>query len=190
MCPCRSVPLVAAASNLTLDSQLMLEQHHEALAQRPLFVVTDRFEKSLPELCRQCLDWLPAGRERMLLTSGWSPYPPDHLQIFEMIRTGCGFPQSLGATPGHLFLSTKQAGTHYEDRPAIDVSEESIAMWLMGLMQEWTWEGYAFVQGCRDVIVLGDGYLRFLSIDFARLDEAEALVGEWGLKARATFPWA
>lgn len=132
---------------------------------------------------------MPAGRERLLIVSSWHPYPPDQVQIFETIRKGCGASHALRDTPGHLFLSTKDDATWYDDRPSIDVQEESVAMWLMGLMLEWAWEGYAFVKGCREIVRLGDGFVEFLGGDPARRDAAISLLGEFGLKPRDTFPW-
>jgi hypothetical protein len=132
---------------------------------------------------------MPAGRERLLIVSEWSNYPPDWLHIFETIRRGCGVSRSLSDAPGHLFIATKDSTTHYADRPSIDVEEEAVAMWLMGLMLEWTWSGYAVVKGCRDAVWLGDGFVGFLSPDPARLDVANALIAERGLKSSDIFPW-
>jgi len=132
---------------------------------------------------------MPVGRERLLIVSKWWNYPPDQFTIFETIRKGCGVSVPLSEAPGHLFISTKESGTWYDDRPQIDVEEESVAMWLMGLMLKWTWQGYALVKGCQDAVWLGDGYVGFLSGDPARLDEAKSLVAELGLKSTDTFPW-
>ncbi len=65
---------------------------------------------------------MPAGRERLLIVSVWSHYPPDKLHIFETIRKGCGVSQSLAEAPGHLFVSTKEdEATSYDDRQLIDI---------------------------------------------------------------------
>jgi hypothetical protein len=152
--------------------------------------VIDGVKLNLPELSRRLLDWMPAGRDRLLIISNWSDYPPDHLHIFETIRKGCGVLQPLAGAPGHLFVSTKTDATDYDDRPLVDVEEESVAMWLMGLMLKWTWEGYAVVKGCADAVWLGDGFIRFFSADGNRLDAANDLVAEYGLRPRDTFPWA
>lgn len=97
--------------------------------------------------------------------------------------------ETLTDAPGHLFESTKLADTHYDDRPEIDLDEEATAMWLMALMLDWTWEGFALVEGCKDVVTLGDGFLKFETEDLGRLAAAKVLVDRWGLKWRTDFPW-
>ncbi len=177
-----------APSGLILDEYVRL-QAVEGNLYPPLYVVTENYGGSLSELSRELLDWLPVGRERLLIVSDWSNYPPDHLAIFETIRRGCGVAQLLADAPGHLFISTKDSTTHYEDRPSIDVEEESVAMWLMRLMLEWTWTGYAVVKECRDAVWLCDDFVGFLSADPARLDVANALIAGRGLKSSNRFPW-
>jgi hypothetical protein len=175
-------------------SGLILDEYHRLQAVEgnlypPLYVVTQKYGGSLPELSRELLDWMPVGRERLLIVSDWWNYPPDKSAIFETIRRGCGVSQSLSDAPGHLFISTKDSATHYEDRPSIDVEEEAVAMWLMGMMLEWTWNGYAVVKGCRDAVWLGDDFVGFLSADAARLEAANSLIAERGLKSSNRFPW-
>ena len=154
-----------------------------------LFVVTENARISLAEFCREALDWLPIGRERLVLVTGWSGYTPDHLIVFNALRKGAGLVAPLEAAPGQLFTSTKSS-FDYEDRPEADVIEEAMAMWLMALMQEWTWDGYALVHGSSDVVTLGGGLMTFESAEPARMAEAETLIARFGLKSRTTFPWA
>src|SRR5579863_3584204 len=178
-----------APSGLVLDQNLRVEEPDEGMQRPPRYYVIPGVKLNLPDLSRRLLDWMPAGRERLLIVSDWWDYPPDQLHIFETIRKGSGVPQRLAEAPGHVFASTKTDATDYDNRPLVDVEEESIAMWLMSLMLEWTWEGYAVVKGCGDVVWLGDGFVRFFSADGARLDAANNLVAEYGLKPRDDFPW-
>lgn len=95
----------------------------------------------------------------------------------------------LAETPGHLFISTKDESTHYDDRPEIDVKEESIAMWMAALMLEWTWEGYLMAKDSPSFVRLGDGFIEFVTNDDERLAAANSIIGDFGLKSRTTFPW-
>jgi hypothetical protein len=176
-----------ARVNLNLDEYDRLEWPHDA--HPGLYVVTAKSSMASSYLCGQSLDWLPVGRERLLLATKWDTYPPDKLIVFDAIRKGAGANEKLFREPGHLFPSTKSNDTCYDDRSEADVQNESIAMWLMGLMLEWTWEGLVAVEGCADVICLGDDFLHFLSIDQNRIEEARKLVEPWGLPVRTTFPW-
>ena len=119
----------------------------------------------------------------------WETYPPDHNEVFEALRRGCGAKNTLIDTPGHVFTSTKLDGTWYDDRPAVDVTEESIAMWIAGFTLQWTWCGVVAVEGCDEFIDLGDEHLRFVSRDKQRLEQAVALSQEVGLKIIDRFPW-
>ena len=184
---CRS--WLAAFGLVFGQEELMLEAVGGKPSQPLMYVVIEGRKFALSEFCRDALDWLPAGRERLLVTSAWSNYPLDRRRIFETIRRGCGELDDLTAAPGHLFAATKNADTWYDDRPALDVDEEAIAMWLMALMLEWTWEGFVVVQGCHDVIFLGDGFVRFESADAGRMAEAESFLASWGLTSRTEFPW-
>jgi len=156
---------------------------------QPYCFVVDSYKLNLPALSRELWDWMPAGRERLLLVSDWSHYPPDQPTIFNTIRKGCGVHQSLPDAPGHLFVSTKDDNTDYDNRPLIDVEEESIASWLAGLMLEWTWQGYMTVQGYPNAVRLGDGFVRFLSTDPVRLAAGTAICAKWGLRPCARYPW-
>jgi hypothetical protein len=178
-----------APSGLVLDQYLRVGELAGGTQRPPRYYVIDGVKLPLPDFSRRLLDWMPAGRERLLIVSDWSHYPPDHPHIFETIRKGSGVSQRLAEAPGHVFASTKTDATDYDDRPLIDVEEESVAMWLMSLMLEWTWEGYAVVKGCGDVVWLGDGFIQFFSADRARLDAANDLVAAYGLRPRDTFPW-
>ena len=95
-----------------------------------VIAVIERQELVLSEFCRECADWLPAGRERLLFVDGWDDHPPDRRVNFESIRRGFGAPLSLPEAPGHLFSSTKSDDTSYDDRPPSDLGEEAAAMWL------------------------------------------------------------
>lgn len=156
---------------------------------RSLYVITDHYPSSYPELCRRILDWLPAGRDRLLVVGNWVDYPQDHRLIFEAIRNISEETESLALAPGHLFTSTKDESTWYDDRLTIDVVEEAIAMWLTALMLQWEWNGTAFVQDCQDAVYFGDGYIEFVSLDDRRLDQAKALAQEHRVATTATFPW-
>lgn len=177
------------APGLFLDANLALVRPQARAAQR-LYAVTESKGLRISEFCREALDWLPVGQERLLIVSGWSAYPPDQLRIFETIRRGCGVSDSLESAPGHLFASTKRPNTDYDDRLDLDVDEETTAMWLMGLMLDWAWEGYAVVRGCSDGIFLGDGFICFDSLEPARIAEASALLRHWELTPQTDFPWA
>jgi len=95
----------------------------------------------------------------------------------------------LRVAPGHVFSASKEQGADYDERPALDVAEESIAMWMMGLMLEWTWEGYATVAGCADAIWLGDGFVRLLASDAGSQARAVAMMQESRLKYAVKYPW-
>jgi hypothetical protein len=136
------------------------------------------------------MDWLPVGRERLVFVAEADTAPPDRKVIFEAIRRGCGATSDLTAAPGHLFDSSKAEGTHYEDRPALDVLEESVAMWLVGLAVEWTWPGFVAVKDCPEHIDLGDGYLRFVSPTLSRLEAARAMCVGLGMRTVDRFPWS
>ncbi len=174
-------------NNLNLDQYNRLVWPYDA--NPGLYVITSNFSKNWPDVCRQSLDWLPVGQDRLLLTMQWEIYPPDRLVVFDAIRRGAGAIETLLVEPAHLFPSTKSVDTWYDDRTEADIRHESVAMWLMGLMLGWQWEGYAAVEGCSDVIGLGDGFLHFLSVDPQRMKQARSLAGPWQLPMQTTFPW-
>jgi len=153
------------------------------------YYLIDRPDLDLPDFSRQMLDWLPMGRERLLFVTEWAGYPPDQAHIFQTIRAGAGATRSLAVAPGHIFSATKAPGTDYDERPALDVAEESVAMWLMGLMLEWTWEGYVAAAGCADAIWLGDGFVRFLPSDARSNAAALGMMAESSLRYAVKFPW-
>ena len=178
-----------ASAGLRLDDNLWIRTPEEEVSPPPYYVVIKGFNLNLSEFSRRLFDWMPVGRERLLIVSNWSSYPPDQKYLFETIRRGCGISQTLEEAPGHLFVSTKTEATWYDDRPLIDVEEESLAMWLMALMLEWTWDAYALVEGCRDAVRLGDEFVEFLTTDPERREAANSLIGQFGLTSRDTFPW-
>ena len=173
--------------SLTFDKHGRLEWPYDA--HPGLYVLTSNFSRDWPGIGRELFDWLPVGRDRLLLVTNWQTYPPDRWVIFDAIRKGAGALQNLTLEPAHLFPSTKLSGTWYDDRPEADVQHESIAMWLMGLMLDWAWEGYAAVDSCSDVIGLGDGFIHFLSMDQQRMEQARELARPWKLPMQTTFPW-
>jgi hypothetical protein len=179
---------------LLAESGFELDQYgrvHRASSRgESLYAIVEGTPIALSEFARESLDWLPFGKDRLLYTSSWrDDNLPDHSILFETIRRGSGISADLDQMPGVLFNSTKGPATHYEERPINDVAEEAIAMWLLALMLEWTWTGFAVVSGCQDVIHIGDGYLMFNSVEKSRLTDAEELVTRYGLKSQAEFPW-
>ena len=178
-----------APGGLRLDADLALLDAGQWARFPERYYLIDRPDLDLPEFSRQLLDWLPVGRERLLMVSRWSADPPDHPHVFNAIRAGAGADQPLRAAPGHIFAASKEDGADYDERPALDVAEESIAMWLMGLMLEWTWEGYATVAGCADALWLGDGFVRFLASDARSHAAALAMMRESNLKYAVKYPW-
>jgi hypothetical protein len=156
---------------------------------RNVFALPDP-KLSSPYVVRAAMDWLPVGRERLVFVSATITYPPDLMIVFEAIRRGCGASSEVVATPGHLFVSTKTEDTDYDDRPAVDVFEESIAMWIGGLALEWTWPGLIAVKACAEFIELGDGYMRFVSPSASRLEQAVGLSAQLGLRTLDRFPWS
>jgi len=79
-----------APAGLQLDGDMRLRDGG-AWAQFPeRYYLIDRPDLELPEFSRQLLDWLPMGRERLLVVSRWSADPPDQLHVFNAIRAGAG----------------------------------------------------------------------------------------------------
>ena len=172
----------------------MIDQHRRAVAPYTtpieVYALADDPKLNCPHIVREAMDWLPVGRQRlMFIAGGESPWPDEKI-VFEAIRRGCGATSDLTIAPGHLFDSSKGDRTHYEDRPVLDVSEESVAMWLGGLAVEWTWPGFIAVKECPEYIDLGDGYLRFISPTLSRLQAASAMCVRLGMRTLDRFPWA
>ena len=82
-----------APAGLVLDEKRWLKEPEQAASLPAQYVVVERTHVALAEFSRRLLDWLPAGRERLLIVSDWSGYPPDQRHIFETIRKGCGIAQ-------------------------------------------------------------------------------------------------
>lgn len=132
------------ATGFELDGRGRLSEPYTS--PRDVYALADP-RLSHPDIVRRATDWLAAGRERLIFISERITYPPDQPIIFEAIRRGGGAVTDLAHSPGHLFTSTKTDATDFEDRPEIDVREESLAMWIGGLALEWTWLGFIAVQG-------------------------------------------
>jgi hypothetical protein len=177
-----------ARSDYTLNENLYL-RWPDGLGITSLYAVTDRYCLSYPELCRRFMDWLPAGRDRLLIVADWIDYIPDKRLIFEAIRRISADVRPLVEEPGHLFTSSKDESTWYDDRPETDVVEETIAMWLFALMLQWGWAGCLHARDCSDALFIGSGYVEFVSRDSRRLEEAKALADEHGISTTTKFPW-
>ena len=178
-----------APAGLGLDRQLRLTDQGawDGLVAR--YYLVDRPDLDLPDLSRQLLDWLPQGRERLLLVSNWTDDSIDQPYVFEALRRGAGAQRGLREAPGQIFTASKEPGTDYENRPALDVAEESVAMWLTGLMLDWTWEGYVAVAGSADAIWLGDGFFRLLAASAESQARAMRLLDGSSLRYTVKFPW-
>ena len=175
------------------SSGLVIDPYRRANEPYPtpidVYALADDPKLNCPHIVREAMDWLPVSRERLMFIAEADVFVPDQKVVFEAIRRGCGATSDVAATPGHLFESSKAEGTHYEDRSALDVFEESVAMWLGGLALQWTWPGFFAVKDCAEHIELGDGYLRFVSPTLSRLEAARAVCVDLGMRTADRFPW-
>ena len=125
-----------AAGGLRLDADLALLDAGQWARFPERYYLIDRPDLDLPEFSRQLLDWLPVGRERLLMVSRWSADPPDHQHVFNAIRAGAGADQPLRAAPGHIFAASKEDGADYDERPALDVADGSDAGMDLGGLRD------------------------------------------------------
>lgn len=136
----------------------------------------------------QILEWLPPGRERLLLLTHWITLPDRGVPLFEFIRRGWGEHRSLSDAPGFVFGGGGSAYVGEEQEPP-DI-ESVVLSGLVFLSLCYTWEGYIASVNCHDVIFLGDDFVQFSSTDAARIDEAKSIMEMFKLQPRTTSPWS
>jgi hypothetical protein len=163
------------------DATLRFPESCNTATQTILVNLPDRPLK-LTYLLERVVDWLPRGRERLLMMSHWNTFPPHPLVFFETARQGCGERRHVIDAPGLLIES--------DDGPKCqEFSESPNTATFVGfalLVVNFDWRAYLISKNETSHIYLGDEFISFSTADNNKAAEAFELARRFDLKLRGS----